>query len=172
MSVTFDERGYLMPYGIRSMSLDEFKDFFVESFSPTSTRPVIFQRYLQFLKDFSEQVTDSFEQWVNGSFVTLKDNPNDIDFVTIIEHSIFEKKEQLIEERFRLNGAQKYYNLDAYTMRNYPDQHPQNAIFKGELAYWTYWFGQTKKNRAKIKFKKGFVSIHFKDFKLSYHGAQ
>ncbi len=165
MSLTFDERGYLKPYEMQNLTLEDFNTIFVESFSITSTRHDIFQRYLQFLQDFSDQVTDSFEQWINGSFVSRKENPNDLDFVTIVEHTIFAEKEKLIEDRFRLLGARELYQLDAYTMRKYPEGHQNVAIFKGELAYWTHWFGHTPKNRAKVKFKKGFISIHFQDFK-------
>ena len=164
MSLEFDERGYLKPYGIVNITLDEFIAFFVDAFPATSSRHSIFQRYRQYLEEISAQVNGSFEQWINGSFVTDKENPKDIDFVTFIDHTIFAHKENLIEEQFRLEGARRRYNLDAYTVRVYPEDHPKHTIFEGESAYWTNWFGQTKKNRAKMKFKKGFVRIYFQDF--------
>lgn len=161
MDVSFDIRGNLKPYEKIELTLAEFKEIFVDSFEEDSSRHQIFEQYQKFLKDFSEQVTDDFEQWINGSFVSSKRNPKDIDFVTIIDYSIFEQKEALIEQQFRLVGAQKMYQLDAYTVRRYPVEHKHYSIYKGELAYWEHWFGQTKKNRAKIKFNKGFIRILF-----------
>ncbi|MGB3778758.1 MAG: hypothetical protein WA960_10405 [Tunicatimonas sp.] len=61
------------------------------------------------MRDLSEQVSQQFTQWVDGSFVTAREHPNDIDFVTFIDYQLFETKEKLIHENFRLEGAKKKY---------------------------------------------------------------
>lgn len=145
------------------MSLQEFQINFVDSFSLDSKRHEIFLNYQRFLNDFSKEVTTDFVQWINGSFVTRKQNPRDIDFVTILDHVVFQEKERLIENKFRLLAAREIYSVDAYTIRKYPETHPKYNICRDELVYWNHWFSYSKKNQAKKKFSKGFVEIIFGD---------
>lgn len=159
----FDHRGNLHPYQKFELSLKEFEDFFIQPFPKNSTRHIIFQNYLRFIADFRKEVTDSFSQWINGSFVTDKLNPNDIDFVSIIDADIFERNEELIEAKFRLKGAKSIYQVDAYTVKKYPEGHKKQLISKHELVYWNNWFSETKKNRMKKKFPKGFIEINFSE---------
>lgn len=123
----------------------------------------IFENYCRFLDDFQAQVTPNFIQWVNGSFVTNKENPADIDFVTILDFKTFEESEQFIEKQFRIRGARNAYGVDAYTVRKYPEGHPKHLLYQHELIYWNNWFSSTKKNKAKMKFPKGFVEVIFGD---------
>ena len=83
MVLNFDSRGYLKPYRKVELGFYDFKEVFVDSFDQTSTRHRIFENYLKFLQDFSREVSENFIQWIDGSFVTRKVNPRDIDFVSI-----------------------------------------------------------------------------------------
>lgn len=73
-------------------------------------------------------VSSNFIQWIDGSFATSKEYPNDIDFVTFINHEVFEAKEKLIHENFRLEGAKKKYGVDAYTVRQYYEGHSKYML--------------------------------------------
>jgi len=74
----------------------------------------------------------------------------------------FIKNEQIIELKFRKYGANINYNrIDAYTVKNYPKNHERRNITEYDLVYWSNWFSETKKNRAKKKFKKGFIELKF-----------
>lgn len=161
MEYSFDLRGHLMPYEKISMSLQSFQSVFVDSFEEESTRHKIFTDYLRYLDDFQREITTDFVQWINGSFVTRKSNPGDLDLVTIIDHKVFQEKEQLIEDCYRLLGAKQSYGIDAYTVRRYPQDHPKHTIFRNELVYWNHWFSHSKKNRAKKTFEKGFIELIF-----------
>lgn len=159
----FDHRGNLYPYQKIELSLKEFEGFFIQPFPENSSRHVIFENYLRFIADFKQEVTNNFSQWINGSFVTNKLNPNDIDFVSIIDADIFAEKEELIESKFRLKSAKTEYQVDAYTVKKYPINHKKRLISQHELVYWNNWFSETKKNRMKKKFPKGFIEINFSE---------
>lgn len=166
MELNFDLRGNLQPYEKVKLSLEEFKGFFVDQFSGNSQREQVFDSYLNFVHDFSAQVSTQFThrvagRWIDGSFVTTKEYPNDIDFVTFINHELFEAKEKLIHENLRLEGAKKKYAVDAYTLRQYPEEHAKYMLYRSDWVYWYHWFSQTKKNRAKKKYPKGFIEIEF-----------
>lgn len=159
----FDDKGYLKPYERITINIEEFEEFFIKNFEPDSTRREIYESYKNFLFDFRKEINPSFIQWINGSFVTNKTNPNDIDFVTLIDHNIYQKKRNVIDNRFRLKNAKEIYNVDAYTVEIYPEDHPKHSISKIDLVYWNNWFSKTKKNRAKKNFPKGYVEINFEN---------
>ena len=86
MDLKFDIKGHLVPYERIALSIEEFEEFFVSSFSEESTRLEIFQNYLKFIEAFRNEITPNFKQWIDGSYVTNKVNPRDVDFVTLIDH--------------------------------------------------------------------------------------
>jgi len=165
MELDFDNRGNLMPYKRIEVSLEDFQRFFITKFEDKSdTRPKIFNHYLDYLKDFKKEVTPNFIQWINGSFVSNKLNPRDIDFVTLVDFETYESEEWLIENRFRRQNAKDYYGrIDAYVVKIYPKSHERYFVSEYDLVYWNNWFTETKKNRAKKKFDKGYVEIKFKE---------
>jgi len=57
--------------------------------------------------------------------------------------------------------ALKNYKIDAYIVRIYPKEHKDYSKTVSDLLYWEHWFGNSKKNRAKKRFPKGFVELSF-----------
>ena len=171
MKLEFDPRGNIMPYEKIELSFDEFQDFFIVSFEGLNEiRKEIFEDYRTYLNDFKEQVSEDFIQWIDGSYITTKANPRDIDFVMLIEQETFDRHERLIEDRFRRHKAkQEYGKVDAYTVKMYPQGHERYFVTEYDLVYWRGLFTETKRNRAKKKFPKGFIEIKFGEFKKSSH---
>lgn len=74
----FNEEGCL-PLGIYEMTLEEFEDIF--SKNKSLRRREIMKHY----KKHVEEIINSpyyLNHWINGSYVTLKENPKDIDTLT------------------------------------------------------------------------------------------
>ena len=162
MELNFDIRGNLKPYEKVELDIKNLIEIFVNNFEDSTTRNEIYENYTQYLKDFENEVTPNFIQWIDGSFISNKENPRDIDFVTIIDFDVYQKNEQIIETKFRRYGAKaNYKRIDAYTVKNYPENHKRRNITEFDLVYWRGWFTETKKNRAKKKFKKGFIELKF-----------
>ncbi|MCC6726091.1 MAG: hypothetical protein IT258_16410 [Saprospiraceae bacterium] len=157
----FDVRGFLTPYERIELTIEEFEAIFVKAFDNSSTRFNIFQNYLRFVNDFREEVTPRFTQWLNGSFVSKKENPGDLDLVTLLDAETALLKDAIIESKFRNEGAFQYYNLDAYELVVYPEWHKDFIFTKSDQLYWHHWFSMSKFNRAKKRFPKGFVEINF-----------
>ena len=161
MNLTFDIRGNLMPYEKIQMTPTEFKERFVETYQGSSTRQTIFSNYESYIKAFSEQVSSNFLHWIDGSFVTKKLNPRDIDFVSLIDHDIATRSYSLLKDHFLNKESLKKYRLDAYLIRMYPADHKEYSKTASDLLYWSNWFGKTKRNRAKRRFPKGFIEISY-----------
>ena len=167
MEINFDTRGHLKPYEKIEISLDSFKNHFVDNFADENQRRIeIFENYLNFIQAFKQEVTQDFIHWIDGSFVTKKTSPKDIDFVTLINYKIYEKYETVIENKFRRQPARDVFGLvDAYVIKMYPLKHPRRWVSEYDLVYWRNWFSETKKNRAKKKFAKGFIEVKFGNIK-------
>jgi hypothetical protein len=128
--LAFDQNGFLTPCEKTETSLEVFQQTFVNPFPQESTRHELFVGYLHFLKDFKEQVSPHFTQWIGGSFVTQQASPNDVDFVTLIDFETYEAKERLIDTHFRAKAAEEKYGVDAFTLRVYPENHKGFSALK------------------------------------------
>lgn len=96
MELSFDIRGNLEPYQKIEIEFEELKNYFSDRFENSVTRKAIFDSYAKYLIDFQKEVTPNFVQWIDGSFITNKENPNDIDFVNLIDFDIYEKMSKLL----------------------------------------------------------------------------
>lgn len=157
MALDLNADGHL-PKRIRSCTFESVFDLFVSGFPSSQTRHALFQEwkaYNQRLKQFIPKV--ELVQWVNGSYVTNKVNPNDIDCVTCIPFVHYQQLEdELIE--FYTTVSLHDRDLDAYICPVYP---VENEVSYNEYhrrqADWSYLFGQVKGSTA----QKGFLEITF-----------
>ncbi len=80
----------------------------------------------------------------------------------MIDFNIHEENEKLIESKFRKKSARKIYgDIDSYFVKIFPKDHKKYFVGEFDLVYWRNWFSETKKNRFKKKFPKGFLEIKF-----------
>lgn len=89
--MNFDTFGNLLPYEIIHIDSTRFETIFVDNFSISTSRRSIFNNYLAFTEVLKNNLQTPFYQWIDGSFVTSKQNPNDIDIVTFIPYLEYEK---------------------------------------------------------------------------------
>ena len=161
MELRFDIRGYLIPTEVIKLEFDEFKKYFVYSFDEKSRRHKIFKNYTDYLGEFKSEISPKFKQWVNGSFVTNKFNPRDIDLVTLLDYEVAENKINLLNDKFKNNFSLREFRIDAYLVKIYPESHKDYKTTVSDLGYWRSQFGSSRKNRAGKKFQKGFIELEF-----------
>lgn len=82
MKIQFDKHGLITPKEIIELSLDDFERIFVKERKAKVHRQQIFNEYLRNNEQIQQEVGAILFQFVNGSFTTLKDKPNDIDVVS------------------------------------------------------------------------------------------
>jgi hypothetical protein len=159
-TVKYDLRGNILPHGIISLSAEDFYDNFVERFPESTSRKQIWKVYEEFIDSFQKEITPNFVQWIDGSFVSNKQSPNDIDFVTLIDFEVFEQNESLLTTKFRkFDNSNKA--LDAYFLKSYPENHSRHFVSEMDQKYWFNLFSSTKMNRLRKRFPKGFIEINF-----------
>jgi hypothetical protein len=146
--IQFDEQSFMKPYTIQNLNLNDFE----LCFSTNQHRKSLFDEYSIFLDKLKSLEIENFYQWIDGSFVTQKNFPGDIDVVTFIDTTIYRKieKELLLLPRL-------FENIDCYFVEVYPKDSKKFFITQTDESYWFHLFQGTRKPRV----KEGFVQIIF-----------
>ncbi len=156
----FDSNDNLTPYSKITTDLATFEKVFVADFENSTTRKILFDNYLRYLEAFSKKITPNFTQWINGSFVTLKENPKDIDFVTFISAELYRKNINIIDNF--LSFSLEKQKLDAYILEIFPREHERYLSYTiMNLEKWDSRFSYSKENESKIIFPKGYIEINY-----------
>lgn len=155
--LTFNQSGLLLPDNKISSSIAELEFEFVTNFD-SDKRNNLFQSLLKYNNEFRKacQLTE-LKQWVNGSFVTKKNNPGDIDLITFLN---FDKVESLGVKLndFKYPNSEKLFGVDAYIIEVYPENHKNRNLYLSDYAYWIDRFTKTRRIRGN-KLSKGFLEI-------------
>lgn len=130
--------------GFHKMSIEELKETCVNSFEANQRRLQIFERFSSFMSILQEIPAD-FELWIDGSFTTKKDNPEDIDIVIfatpeIINRLSEEDKRKLSYLISNQEMTKARFLTDAYFI-------PKDDIVM--RSYWRGWYGFTRKEEPK-----------------------
>jgi hypothetical protein len=156
----FDQKGFLIPDNIIRSTLKELEHVFVEKI-PTESRKKHFESYLNYSKELKKLCGNSeLIQWIDGSFITKKENPNDIDLVTFLDFESTKSIYHLLGN-FKEPLSKTVYGVDAYILYTYSQNDKRYFFQQSDRAYWIDRFTKTKTNRRGQKFKKGFLEIIF-----------
>ena len=157
----FDELGYLTPYKVIETDLETFESIFVSNFQHSDRRKMLFQNYFSYTNDFKNQISKNFYQWIDGSFVTSKLNPTDIDIVTFLNAENYEKN-SLKLVNFQGSRLKKEQELDCYFVKEYPVEHKNyELITRFDSLYWLDFFSNSRVQRNGKRYSKGIIQINF-----------
>ena len=149
--IEFDNYGNLKPYSIVKLTYDECKIIFVDNFPTSSTRSGNWNDFIRFHDDIEEISKYTVKHWIDGSFVTNKENPNDIDVVSFVNpNNLTESLQQFdMNKSDPLGYVKKQYNVDNYIILDLTPSHPYYAKIEEQIEYWKKWFGTDRDNNPK-----------------------
>ncbi len=148
--IRYDEHGNIYPYEIIQLTLAECVNYFIKDFSDEPTRQNNWNNLLKYNSDLRNLITTSLIQWIDGSFTTTKQKPNDIDVVSFID--VIDLKKQI--EAFDMNLSEGYpkfkYNIDGYIVPKFPEGTSHyDKITLPRYNYWRKWFGTDRQDNPK-----------------------
>lgn len=156
----FDTKGFLIPDNVIHSSLQELEQVFVEGMK-TGERKKHFEAYLNYSKELKKLCGDiELIQWIDGSFITKKEDPNDIDLVTFVDFESTKAIHHLLDN-FGKELSKTMYGVDAYIVYTYLLDDKRYFLFQSDKARWVHKFTKTKANRRGQVFKKGFLEVIF-----------
>jgi len=157
--MNFDKRGHLTPYSVVEMSLAEFEYYFVRNMPSQEHRSQMFENYLRYVNDLRSAFQSSFHQWVDGSFVTQKEYPRDIDLVTFLKFEVLNRKNH--HARFFLQNSKSLYGVDGYFAATCRNNHYYYENSQEDERYWLSLFGFSREDEMSRRQPKGFIKIQF-----------
>lgn len=156
--LNFDVKGNLRPYQPITARVAEMREYLVDTIV-SETRIINFDKYIKYSNALKKLLGGKkLRQWIDGSFVTKKTNPKDIDFLTFIDHSIILKLGDKLDN-FRPEKSWVVYGVDAYILESHPKESPSFAYTHSDILYWQEQFTRTRVNRRGVKLPKGFLEI-------------
>lgn len=153
----FLDDGNLNP-GIHIYTFNQFEKQFIEDFPTSETRKQIYTKFCDWFKQLVEILTPRYI-WLDGSFLTKKINPNDLDLVIFYRPEDITSKPLAEELKEFIHKTSKAYDCDAYlclTLGHLKEHQKQDF---GTLSIMeTYWMGQFAFDRNRRP--KGIIEIN------------
>jgi hypothetical protein len=161
----FDELGNLKGNKIHTVSITDFETHFVTNISNSSNRTLLYNDFANLTTEVKAILKAAFYILIDGSFVSNKENPNDIDFVFVIPINLLENKLFLekLQKQFYAFKNKKNRLLDFYIIPDTVENSTDEFKLKAEklLTYWTDFFGKTRKDDFGKQYEKGILKIEF-----------
>jgi hypothetical protein len=150
--MTVDKKEFkpILSVGIHCMNIEDFRRSFVDSFQ-SARRKLIFDKFLQFF-EYTLCFGVITEIWLNGSFVTEKPDPGDIDIVMFMDSDKVNNLKD-VQKKFLLNITD--IQLNYLTDVRYAMSDDANS-----RSYWRGWYGFSRDEQP-----KGFVRLNLENLK-------
>lgn len=117
-------------------------DLTVARFKTSTRRPELWASLMQFCEELRDAGLIPCRLWIDGSFLTEKVDPDDIDLVVEASHSILDKLAMLGEPILQTINQQELHaeprSLHTFLLATYPVMHRE---FRIGLEAWKYWVG-------------------------------
>lgn len=142
--MVFNEKGLLNP-GFSEYKLNEFEKIFVNNFNESQSRKKIFNGFIKWMKQLLTFCYPD-EIWIDGSFVTNKVNPNDMDIVVFVDLIVLYNNKAELEE-MRKFGEENF--CDTYIAFSPNEHYSGNIKLVNHRNYWKGQFGFDREDRPK-----------------------
>lgn len=169
---------WILPDGVYSCDEAAFEARFVRDFSQSATRQAICEGFFRLRSD---SVAHGFSavQWVDGSFVENKENPNDVDVVTFIDverlnNASPEARQFVLAVLNGKDSAETKYRTHAFFIASCLQIHAYYPVFDKFRAYWRKWLGETYDKSHpdgdnQTRHRKGFVALPLGEAEMVPH---
>ncbi|HET7234567.1 MAG TPA: hypothetical protein VFJ16_31435 [Longimicrobium sp.] len=137
------------------VTLQDVHDRFVAQFPKSNTRPGIWDGWMRHRQDL-DAFGIPYATMVNGSFVTMKEDPGDVDICLVMEADSINQLEASDRGQFEAlrkltdtSYTKLLYLCDTYLLRLYPMSSPRFPLVPRGFTYWARVFGTDRRNRPK-----------------------
>ncbi|WP_425423202.1 DUF6932 family protein [Spirosoma spitsbergense] len=135
---------------------------FVDIFGWNNSRRFLINQLHAFAAELNNLSIIRYTLWIDGSFVTQKEQPKDLDVVVVLPaqaHRQFENALRALRDQFD--------GLDLYMVRFISQDEPDHFLYSSDQMEWFFQFTMTKPGRlTRQKFPKGFIQIDWNNESL------
>ena len=159
MIPNYDIRGNLAPSEIIPMEWVDFVHYFIEIKPNSRTRQDLLSNFISFIEQLQGTICPNFKIWVDGSFISTKINPRDIDTVFLLPNEICERKKSVLDNQIFIKEFKYSRGLDLYYLADYPKNHKRHYLTHYTELYWKDVYGHTRADINEQQFTKGFIEL-------------
>jgi hypothetical protein len=156
MGIELGTDEYLSP-GRHQASPDEVEAEFVGAFPASQARRPLFDAWST-LSEAIERVVPLETQWVDGSFISSKIEPGDIDVVSHLDGPSMDEldnpAQMLLYSLVAGPLSKQLFGCDSYWLAVYPEGHPARPVYDQALEYWDQQFGSDREGAP-----KGYIEV-------------
>ncbi len=147
---TASEYPAILPPSLKKMTLGELKQICVDDFPSSKTRKNLFDQLVIIIKELNNK-TIKGDIWIDGSFLTQKIDPNDIDILLYISNDFYENagKEQKEIINWVNRNLRNSHKCHSYVSVIRQKDDPQYWLGQYMHAYWMRQFGFDRENQMK-----------------------
>ena len=131
----------LLRDGLHPKVLDDLQSLCVDAFPLSSSRAHLMRGLRALVLALSESGVHA-DLWIDGSFVTKKLSPSDIDVVLYVGEELTTTQDKFLRRLRSKNAANATYSRTHYGCDFYVT--PESM-----RAYWLRWYGHDRKNHLK-----------------------
>lgn len=157
MPLAFEPGTDRLPVGRHRATVDEVEALLVDAFPSSQSRRALFDSWRNVVAAI-QRILPIEEHWVDGSFVTAKEEPADVDVVTHFDGPQLEALDPVDQTLLRglisNKASQALHGCDSYIIAVYPPGHRGRAAYEAALAYWDQLFGHARDGKP-----KGYVEV-------------
>ncbi|CAM4408616.1 hypothetical protein SAMN06265348_11755 [Pedobacter westerhofensis] len=153
-----NSRGYLVPHTNIPATLSDLELQFA-NIPDEPIRRSLFEKYIVYSDELKATLSGHLIiQWIDGSYVTQKKYPNDIDLVSIVDGELIDSIGDKINN-FKYPFSLTKYGVDAYIVKIYSEDNRKYPLFLGDRFYWMNNFIKSRRNKYGHQWPKGFLEI-------------
>jgi hypothetical protein len=161
MPIPFENGVNYLPPGIHKTTVKEVEEALVNEFPESKTRRKIFEQW-QALTEEIDGIVPIRAQWLNGSFVSRKLDPGDLDVATIIDSAdadaLGADARGMLWKLLSGPNNELYPLIDSWPIVLYPPAHPVHRWAEADKATFEEVFF-ARDDRASPPIVKGFIEV-------------
>lgn len=135
----------LLPAGLHVLDALALFRLTVGNFKTSAKRPVLWASLMKFCEELRDEGIIPCNLWLDGSFLTEKVEPDDIDLIVELDNSIYSKLRMASLAYFQRLSSQPLHVetrcLHTFLMIKYPILHIDHAFSLAVRKQWEYDFG-------------------------------
>lgn len=162
--MTEDLNGYL-PAGLHDMSMEHVYKEFVAGMPLSQTRESLFTSMVACFRAINAKYSP-VEIWIDGSFLSDKINPNDVDMVIYMDALELVQMHEHGDINVKFSGMDIYYSFAATQTNETILGSNYNSLAVNQRNYWRGQFGFDRKDTP-----KGIARLNWDDVKLHLIGG-
>ena len=160
---------FLLPPGMHPCTLPDVEEAMVKPFGTSQTRGRIFNGLSRYLADCQTHGI-SGRIWLDGSFVTGKNDPGDVDVISLVSADLIRRLDAA-DQTFALHtlkggeATKPQYDVHSFAVVSVPKSHAAYLAQAQEIAKWINFFRRTKEfvalNGGVTRRPKGILQLDF-----------